>query len=300
MTDHRDHRPPSRDRAFALGIALNLAYVAAEATFGVLSHSLALVADAGHNLSDVLGLALAWGAAWLSRRRPTPRRSYGLRRSSVFAALLNAVMLLIAVGAIAFEAIRRLLQPGEVAGTTMIWVAAVGVAVNAGTALLFASGRKGDLNIRGAFLHMAADAAVSCGVVVAGLVILATGWAWVDPVVSLVIAAVIVVGTWDLLRESVDLALDAVPEGIDPAQVKAHLVGLPNVAEVHDLHIWGMSTTETALTAHLVIPDAPADDALLARACRDLHDRFGIAHATLQVERGDPAHPCRLAQSQAV
>jgi cobalt-zinc-cadmium efflux system protein len=300
VTQPHVHGPRSYDRAFALGTVLNLGYVAAETIFGLLSHSMALIADAGHNLSDVLGLALAWGATWLARRRPTPRRSYGLRRSSILAALLNALLLLVAVGAIAFEAIRRLAHPGNVEGASVVWVAAVGIAVNAATALLFASGRRGDVNIRGAFLHMAADAAVSLGVVVAGLVILATGWRWLDPAVSLGISFVIVVSTWDLLRESTDLALDAVPDAIDPVQVGSYLAGLPRVAGVHDLHIWGMSTTEFALTAHLVIPDASAEDALLARACRELHDRFGIEHATLQVERGDPAHPCRLASTQTV
>jgi cobalt-zinc-cadmium efflux system protein len=300
VTQPHVHGPRSYDRAFALGTVLNLGYVAAETIFGLLSHSMALIADAGHNLSDVLGLALAWGATWLARRRPTPRRSYGLRRSSILAALLNALLLLVAVGAIAFEAIRRLAHPGNVEGASVVWVAAVGIAVNAATALLFASGRRGDVNIRGAFLHMAADAAVSLGVVVAGLVILATGWRWLDPAVSLGISFVIVVSTWDLLRESTDLALDAVPDAIDPVQVGSYLAGLPRVAGVHDLHIWGMSTTEFALTAHLVIPDASAEDALLACACRELHDRFSIEHATLQIERGDPAHPCRLASTQTV
>ena len=297
---HHDHGASTFDRAFAVGIALNLAYVALEATYGVVAGSLALVADAGHNLSDVLGLALAWVASRLVRRRPTARRSYGLRRSSVLAALFNALFLLVAVGGIAWEAIGRLRDPASVAGGTVIWVALVGIAVNAGTALLFFSGQRGDLNIRGAYLHMAADAGVSLGVVVAGLVILATGWDWLDPAISLAIVAVIVVGTWGLLRESLDLALDAVPTGIDPDEVRGYLAGLPGVSEVHDLHIWAMSTTETALTAHLVMPGVVSRDETLGRVCEYLHDAFGIEHATLQVEHGDGAHPCRLAAADVV
>ncbi len=237
MTHSHDHGPANHDRAFALGVALNLAFVAVEAIFGVLSNSLALVADAGHNLSDVLGLLLAWGAAVLSRRLPTPRRTYGLRRSSVLAALFNGIFLLVAIGAIGWEAIRRFSDPGPVAGGTVIAVAAVGIVINTGTALLFLADRKGDLNIRGAFLHMAADAAVSLGVVLAGFAILATDWRWLDPAISLAIVAVIFVGTWGLLRDSVNLALDAVPESIDTAAIGAYLAGQPAVTNVHDLHI---------------------------------------------------------------
>ena len=294
------HAPANFGRAFAIGVALNTGFVVIEATFGFLSHSLALVADAGHNLSDVLGLLLAWGASILVRRSPTARRTYGLRRSSILAALFNAVFLLVAIGAIAWEAVGRFRHPEPVAGGTVIWVALVGIAVNTATALLFMSGRKDDLNIRGAFLHMAADAGVSLGVVVAGVIILFTGWQWLDPVVSLAIVAVILVGTWGLLRDSVNLALDAVPENIDTADVTAYLAALPGVTEVHDLHIWAMSTTETALTALLVIPDGRVGDALLARTCAELHDRFGIEHATMQIERGDPAHPCGLAPAHTV
>lgn len=286
------HGPANYDRAFLIGIALNLAFVAVEATFGLLSHSLALVADAGHNLSDVLGLVLAWGAAILARRLPTTRRTYGLRRASVLAALFNGVFLLVAIGAIAWEAVRRFSDPGPVAGGTVIVVAAIGIVINTATALLFVAGRKGDLNIRGAFLHMAADAGVSLGVVLGGFAILATGWRWLDPAISLVIVAVILSGTWGLLRDSVNLALDAVPESVDTAAVEAYLAGLPVVAGVHDLHIWGMSTTETALTAHLVVPDDAVGDGLLTQVAGDLHDQFGIEHATLQIEHGDSAHPC--------
>jgi cobalt-zinc-cadmium efflux system protein len=287
------HGAPRYDRAFAIGVALNLIFVILEAAFGVISHSLALLADSGHNLSDVAGLLLAWGASVLARRAPTARRTYGWRGSSILAALFNAVLLLIAVGAIAWEAIRRFERPMPVASGTVIWVAAVGIAINGATAMLFFAGRKRDLNIRGAFLHMAADTAVSVGVVIAGVVIARTGWSWVDPVTSLAIVTVITVGTWSLLRESVNLALHAVPEGIDPQTVHDYLAGMPGVAAVHDLHIWPMSTTEVALTGHIVKPELANDDALLTRISQDLHDRFGIEHATLQVER-DASHFCSL------
>lgn len=290
--DHAHPQPGDFGRAFVLGVALNVGFVVVEATFGLLSGSLALVADAGHNLSDVLGLLLAWGASILVRRRPTVRRTYGLRRSSILAALLNAAFLLVAIGAIAWEALRRFADPGPVAGGTVIGVALVGVAINTATALLFLRGRRTDLNIRGAFLHMAADAAVSLGVALTGVAILLTGWRWLDPVTSLAIVAIVFVGTWGLLRDSLNLALDAVPEAIDAADVQAYLEDLPAVTGVHDLHIWAMSTTETALTAHLVVPAERNDDALIARASRELHDRFGIEHSTLQVERGNPAYPC--------
>jgi cobalt-zinc-cadmium efflux system protein len=300
MAHTHDHGSQSYTRAFAIGVGLNLAYVAVELTYGLIGGSLALISDAGHSLSDVLGLLLAWGATWLVRRRPSPRRSYGFRRSSVLAALFNALFLLVAVGVIAWEAIQRLANPEPVAGVTVMVVAAVGIVVNGVTAWLFMSGQKGDVNIRGAFLHMAADAAVSLGVVLSGLVILLTGWDWLDPVTSLVIVVVIVFGTWGLLRESVDLALDAVPEGIDPAKVEAYLAAITGVREVHDLHIWGMSTTETALTAHLVIPDGGQGDGLLRRVCEGLHDEFGIEHVTIQIEHGDSAHPCPLAPARVV
>lgn len=271
---------------------MNLAFVVIEFAYGRISNSLALVADAGHNLGDVLGLALAWGAAILSTRTPTANRTYGLRRSSILAALGNAVVLLLSVGAIGWEAITRLRQPEPVAGMTVIVVAAIGIAVNAITALLFAAGRKSDLNIKGAFLHMAADAGVSLGVVIAGAVMLATGWLWIDPVVSIAVVAVIVVGTWGLLRDSVNLALDAVPDGIEIREVTEHFLEVPEVVGVHDLHIWGMSTTEAALTAHLVVAGTHCDDKLIAEMCHTLHEKFGIEHATLQLETGDPAYPC--------
>jgi cobalt-zinc-cadmium efflux system protein len=293
MAHGHAHGRPDHARAFAVGVGLNLGFVVLEAGLGLWANSLALVADAGHNLSDVLGLAAAWGASYLGGRPPTARRTFGLRRSSVLAALVNAVLLLVAAGGIAWEAVRRLWEPEPVAGLTVVAVAAAGVAVNGATALLFLAGRKHDLNVRAAFLHMAADAGVSAGVVVAGLVIRYTGWAWADPVASLLVVAVIVVGTWGLFREALDLALDAVPAGIDPAAVEAYLAGLPGIAAVHDLHVWGMSTTEAALTVHLVKPDGRLDDGLLACVAADLRAKFGIAHATIQLEQAAD-HACGL------
>lgn len=286
------HAPTDFGRAFAIGIALNAAFVVVEAIYGVLAHSLSLVADAGHNLSDVLSLLVAWGASALVKRVPTARRTYGMYRSSILASLFNALLLLIAIGAIAWEAVARLRAPEAVASGTVMAVAAIGIAVNGFSAWLFASGRKGDVNIRGAFLHMAADALISLGVVLAALAMRLTGWNWLDPVVSLAIVGAIAWGTWDLLRESLDLALDAVPRHIDPAQVDRWLAGLPGVQAVHDLHIWGMSTTQAALTVHLVKPDARIDDALLWRIRHELRERFGIAHATVQFELGSEVHPC--------
>ena len=287
------HPPANFNRAFIVGIALNTAYVLFEAIFGFLAHSLALVADAGHNLSDVLGLLLAWGASMMAKTLPTKRKTYGLRGSSILAALFNAIFLLVSVGAIAWEALRRFNNPTEVGARTVIWVSIVGIAINALTALMFASGRKGDLNIRGAFLHMAADTAISAGVVVAGFAILSTGLHWIDPVVSLLICAVIIWGTWDLLRESTNLALQGVPEDVDLVEVEHYLITLPGVAKVHDLHVWAMSTTEIALTAHLVKPDGQLDDPLLDRIQHELQDRFGIEHITVQLECGTCERSCR-------
>jgi cobalt-zinc-cadmium efflux system protein len=292
MAEMHDHSPVGYHHAFALGLFLNIGFVIFEAAFGILAGSLALLADAGHNLSDVIGLGLAWVASLLMMRPPTERRTYGWRRSSILAALVNALLLLVAVGAIGWEAVRRLWSPAPVAGMTILWVSAVGVAVNTATALLFLRGRKQDLNIRAAFSHMAADAGVSAGVVLAGLIIAATGWMWVDPVISLVIVGVILFSTWGLLHESMNLALDAVPDHIDTERVRAYLCGLPGVVAVHDLHIWGLSTTETALTAHLVKPDPKDDDRLITTAARELHDRFGIKHATLQWEREPGTYLC--------
>jgi cobalt-zinc-cadmium efflux system protein len=297
------HAPLARGdygMAFAVGTVLNLAFVLAEGLYGILSHSMALLADAGHNLSDVVTLALAWAAITVGQRRPTARFTYGLRSSSILAALFNAALLLIAVGAIGLEAVRRLIEPAPVASGTVMAVAAVGIVVNGATALFFLRGAHGDLNVRSAFLHMVADTLVSIGVVAAGGAMLATGWFWLDPAASLVIVAVIAVATWDLLRQSLRLALDAVPQGIDPDAVRAYLAGLPGVAGLHDLHIWPMSTTETALTCHLVMPAGhPGDDAL-AQVAHELAHRFGIGHATLQVEIGDPHHACALAPDHVV
>lgn len=282
-------------------MAANLGFVVLEVAAGLIAGSMALLADAGHNLSDVLGLALAWLAARLARRPPSARRTYGWHRGTILAALANAMLLLMGVGAIALESVQRLFEPHPVATGWVIWVALAGVVVNAVTALLFAHGREADLNRRGAFLHLAADAAVSLGVVAGALVMQATGWLWVDPVLGLLIAGVILVSTWGLLRESLDLAMDAVPARIDPAAVEAFLAALPGVAAVHDLHIWAVGTTETALTAHLVRPAQPGpDDAFLAETGRALRERFRIGHATLQVEAGDPEHPCALAPREVL
>jgi cobalt-zinc-cadmium efflux system protein len=292
---HHDHAAFDHNRAFAVGVALNVLFVVVEGVFGLLADSLALLADAGHNLSDVLSLLLAWGASYLAQRPPTRRRTYGLRRSTILASLLNAVILLVAVGAIGWEAIRRLGSPASVATGTMMIVAGVGVIVNTATALLFLRGRHLDLNVKGAFLHMAADAGISIGVLVAGLAIRLTQAEWIDPAVSLAIALVIAIGTWGLFHDSMNLALDAVPAGLDSEAIEAWLRQVDGVAEVHDLHIWAMSTTETALTAHLVMPEAPADDGFLHRLACELHDRFHIGHSTIQIERGDAAWPCELA-----
>ena len=293
------HAPASFGKAFAIGIALNVGFVAVEATYGVLANSVALLADAGHNLSDVLGLVVAWVAMALAKRAPSARYTYGMKGSSILAALFNAVFLLVAVGAIVWEAIQRFGEPAPVAGKTVMIVAAIGILVNGITAWLFASGAKGDINIKGAFLHMAADAAVSAGVVIAGLVILYTGWTWLDPVVSLAIVAVIVWSTWGLLRDSLTLSLAAVPPGIDPAAVRSHLEGLPGVAALHDLHVWAMSTTETCLTAHLLMPGGRPDDAFLIDAAAGIRERFGIGHTTLQVETSAD-NACALAPDHVV
>jgi cobalt-zinc-cadmium efflux system protein len=292
------HAPADFGWRFMVGVVLNLVFVVVEAVFGFAVNSLALVADAGHNLSDVLGLALAWGAFALSRRAPSSRRTYGMRRSSILAALFNALFLLFAIGAIAWEAIQRFWHPEPVSGWTVVIVALVGIAVNGITTLLFAGGQKEDLNVRAAFLHMAADTAVSAGVVLGGLLILFTQWYWIDPVLSLAIAVIIFWGTWGLLRESVDLSLDAVPTSIDPKKVKAFLESWPEVTEVHDLHIWPLSTTEPALTAHLVMPNHDCNDEEILRIAQALNAEFGISHATLQIERGSV--PCPFASEEAL
>ena len=293
------HTQLSHGRAFAIGIALNLAYVGGEAVAGILSGSLALLADAGHNLSDVLGLSLSWGAAVLSRRQPSGRFTYGLRSTSILAALANAIILLVVTGGIAWEAIWRIGHPVQVASGIVVAVAAIGIFVNGGTALLFASG-SADLNVKSAFLHLAADALVTAGVVAAGVVIWLTNWLWLDPAVSLVVSAVIVFGTWSLLKSAIGLVLDAVPEGVDAAAVRAHLLGLPGVTGLHDLHIWGMSTTETALTCHLIMPAGHPGDAVLSAMAQQLHHRFGIEHATIQIELADTDEACVLTPEHVV
>jgi len=299
MPHEHDHSPGHSQapinyrKAFAIGVALNVSYVAVEAGFGLFAHSLALVADAGHNLSDVLSLLLAWGANEFGQSKPSKRFTYALRSSSILASLANAIILLIAIGAIAWEALQRFSQPQEVPAVTVMVVAGVGVLINAATALLFMSGRHRDLNIKGAFLHMAADAGVSLGVVLAGLAIKLTGQYWIDPAMSLVIVAVIAIGTWGLLRESIRLALQAVPEGVDLERVEHYLASLPDVTAVHDLHIWPMSTTQTALTAHLEMPNGSGGDEFLHNVCQHLHDEFQIEHSTIQIEQN--AKACSLA-----
>jgi cobalt-zinc-cadmium efflux system protein len=290
------HAPKDFGRAFAIGAGLNIAFVAAEAAAGLITGSLALLADAGHNLSDVLGLLMAWAAVILARKAPAGQRTYGLGKGTILASLGNAGLLLLAVGAIVWEAIRRFGAPPEVMPGPVIAVAAIGVVINTATALMFMRGQE-DLNVKGAFLHMATDAAVSLGVVVAAVIIMFTGWAWIDPLISLVIAGVIVIGTWGLLRDSLDLALDAAPKGIDPEAVRVWLSGRPGVVEVHDLHIWAMSTTETALTAHLIRPAGVDQDEFLDTACHGLSEKFGIGHATLQLETGASGRACRLADA---
>jgi len=299
VSDHDDHLPKDFGRAFAIGTVLNVGFVIVEITFGFLSNSMALLADAGHNLSDVFGLLMAWGAATVAKRAPSARFTYGLRSSSILAALANAILLLIAVGAIAWEAVQRFSHPEQAAGGTVMIVAAIGIVVNTATALMFLSGTAQDINIRGAFLHVAGDAAISLGVVLAGFAMVVTGLLWIDPVVSLVIAAIIVWGTWSLLRDSVNLALHGVPVGIDLSAVRSFLAGLPGVASVHDLHVWPMSTTETALTCHLVMPGGHPGDAFLAATADGLAHRFRIGHPTLQIEKGD-AHPCPLEPDHVV
>jgi len=303
--DHRHHghghahAPADFGRAFGIGILLNIAFVAVEATYGFIAGSMALLADAGHNLSDVLGLAVAWIGATLAKRPPSRRFTYGLRGSTILAALANALLLIAATGAIVLEAVQRLASPPAVAGGTVIAVAAVGVVINLATAMLFVRGRKGDINIRGAYLHMAADAAVSAGVVVAGLAIMWSGARWIDPVTSLVIAAVILWSGWGLMKEALAMSVAAVPRGIDIDQVEHALAAMDGVAAVHDLHVWSMSTTETAMTAHLLVPAGHPGDLFLARVQQAMRDRFGIDHATVQIEVGD-ADGCGIGRSASV
>ena len=290
--DHSHHHGASYDRAFAVGITLNVLYVLVEAYFGWRSDSLALLSDAGHNLSDVLGLLMAWSGFYLARLRPSQKHTYGLGRATIMAALFNALFLLIVVGGIVWEAIARFSHPVPIQGGIVILVAGIGVVVNGITAWLFMSGHKQDLNLRGAFLHMAADALVSLGVVIASALFIWTGWTWLDPAISLAIAVVILLGTWNLLRHSLNLSLDGVPASIELDSVRNYLAELPGVGTVHDLHVWAMSTSEIALTAHLVMPDGHPGDDFLCSIASILHDDFDIEHTTIQIERGD--RPCAL------
>jgi cobalt-zinc-cadmium efflux system protein len=298
---HHDHALGGEGVAFAAAAILNIGFVAAEAFVGIAGHSVALLADAGHNLGDVLGLLTAWGASLLVRRAPTTQFTYGWRSSSILAALTNAIILFVAVGGIAAEAINRLSAPEPVAGGMVMIVAAVGIVINGASAFLFgATRRHADLNLRAVFVHMLSDMAVSAGIVIAGAIILVTHWFWLDPAVSLIVAAAILIGSWRLLRDSVNMALAGVPLTIDPQAVRDYLGSEPGVVAVHDLHIWPMSTTETALTCHLVMPVGHSGDALLTRIADTLRGRFSIGHVTIQIESGDPAHPCVLVPDHVV
>lgn len=300
---HHHHPLPDTNRVFAIGVSLNLGFVLLELIAGWWTNSLALLADAGHNFSDVIGLLLAWGAAHLALRAPSRRFTYGLGSATILAALANAMLLLVATGAIIWEALHRFASPEPVGGAVVIGVALAGVVVNGLTAVLFARGRKEDLNLRGAYLHMMADAAVSLGVAVAGALILLTSWWWLDPAISTAIALVIVWSTWSLLRESLGLALQAVPKGVDAAAVETFLRKLPGVSNVHDLHIWGMSTTQTALTVHLVMPNGHPGDTFFRELTHELEHRFAIHHPTIQIEISTGEHAedaCRFAPSNVI
>lgn len=288
------HAIENYDRAFALGIGLNIVFVIIEAIYGGLAGSMALLADAGHNLSDVFSLVLAWGATVLAARAKTQKRTYGLRKATVMASLLSAMLLLVALGWIALEAFKRFSQPEPVAEVTVIVVAAIGVVINAATALLFVKGQQHDLNIKGAYLHMVADAAISLGVVLGGVIILYTGWLWLDPLISIFIVVAVFIGTWALLRDSLNYAMDAVPSGIDVATIHAYFLQHKRVERVHDLHVWPLSTTQVALTVHLVVSDACIDNTFLCELQRDLHHDFGIAHSTIQLESLDGKNFCML------
>jgi len=295
MTHAHDHTPPSYSRAFSIGIALNVGIVVVEAIYGWRAGSLALIAEAGHNLSDVGSLVLAWAGLAAGQWRADDRHTYGWRRGSILASFVNAVVLLVGMGALAWSAIQRLQAPAPIEGVTVMVVAAIGIAVNAVAAALFAAGRKGDLNIRAAFLHMASDAFVSAGVVLSGALYLWRGWQWVDPAASLVIAVLIVAGTWSLFRESLHLLFDGVPEHLDVVAIRARLLALPGVQAMHDLHVWAMGTSESALSVHLVTDTEALDsDALLHAAANELHERFDIDHVTVQIESTAFAQSCAM------
>lgn len=294
MSHDHSHEIANYNRAFAIGVMLNVVFVVIEVSYGIFSGSLALIADAGHNMSDVLGLLLAWGASVLATKAATEKRTYGFRKATVMASLASAILLLVALGGIAWEALGRFFNPKAIEGMTVIVVAAIGVVINTLTALLFVKGQKHDLNIRGAFLHMAADAGISLGVAVAGIFILVKGWSWIDPVVSLLIVTVILVGTWGLLRDSMNYAMDAVPDGIDISSLKNHLMSFDYINDIHDLHVWPLSTTEIALTVHVVVDDDSLDNSFLRNLQQDLHDHFGIEHSTIQVETSMAENDCML------
>ena len=296
MTEHHHHHTANYGRAFAIGITLNVLFVLVEVFYGWQADSLALLSDAGHNLSDVLGLVIAWGGFYLGKLRPNQKHTYGLGRASILAALFNALILLIAIGGIAWEAVARFSHPVPIEGSIVMWVAGIGVLINGITAWLFMSGNQDDLNLRGAFLHMAADALVSLGVVIAGAVFIWTGWTWLDPAISLAIALVILLGTWDLLRQSLHLSLDGVPASIELDLVRAYLLSLPQVCGAHDLHVWAMSTSDIALSVHLSMPEGHPGDPFLEQLGRELHDRFAIEHATIQIEIG--CEPCKMSSHE--
>jgi len=296
---YHQHPKPDYNRAFAAGVALNLIFITVEAVYGVLASSLALITDAGHNLGDVMGLLLAWGATYLATKRPTLRRTYGYSRLTILASVTSGLLLLLAVTIIAWEAVNRFLEPVTPAGHTIMVVAGIGVIINAFTAWFFVSGKDHDLNIRGAYLHMTADAAVSLGVVISGLMIWQFGLNWLDPLSSLLIAAVIFWSTWGLLRDSLNLAIDGVPRDLDPTLVREWLAQQPGVEDLHDLHIWPMSTTKTALTVHLLMPVPPVDDEFLHKLTQQLHEQFGISHATIQLERGQVDRVCTQSKNCA-
>lgn len=298
MNMGHDHQIKNYNRAFAIGVLLNVVFVVIEAGYGIAAGSLALIADAGHNLSDVLGLLLAWGAAFMAAKPTTEKRTYGFRKATIIASLASAILLLVALGGIAWEAFGRFFDPKPVEGIPVIIVAGIGVIINTITALLFVSGRKHDLNIKGAFLHMAADAGVSLGVVIGGVIIMKTGWMVVDPLISLLIVLVILVGTWSLLRDSMNLAMDSVPEGINIAGIREFLSGLENISQIHDLHVWALSTTEVALSVHLVMDEDNFKKIFLSKIQKELHDRFGIEHSTIQIER--ESDDCMLNNNQHI
>jgi cobalt-zinc-cadmium efflux system protein len=297
--DHK-HEMSNYNRAFMIGVILNVIFVVVEAGYGIVAGSLALIADAGHNLSDVFSLLLAWGASLLAPKRPTQKRTYGFRRVTILASLLSALLLLVALGGIAWESVGRFFNPQPVKGIIIIIVAAIGVVINSITALLFISGKEHDLNIKGAYLHMAADAGVSLGVVIAGIAIMITGWLWLDPAISIFIVVIVLIGTWGLLRNSVNLSIDAVPEGIDISELKDYLTSLKNVSCIHDLHVWPLSTTETALTAHLVTTQDLMDNTFLIEIQQHLHDQFGIEHATIQIEKENSENNCKLNRPECI